>query len=397
MADNEGFRDDWASKDFYRSSASPRTPARPTSRRPTASWPGPTTPTPTPATTPSTRRSRPSPRPTTSSATRQARASTTRSARCRRAAASARMGCGGGGFGGGGGFDLNDLLRDRARLRAAGSATCSATCSAARQRARTSAGPAAPGRRRREHGDHRLHRRLEGVTVSLRLTSDTACPDLPGHRRQARHPPAHLPGVRGRRLRRVRHRRRVLDQRDLPGLRRPPARLRRGLPDLPRQRPRHVGAHHPGPHPGRREGRREDPAQGQGRRRRATAARRATSSSTSRSRRHRVFGRKDDNLTIDVPVSFDEAALGGEVKIPTLGGAPVTLKLPPGTPNGRTFRVRGKGATKRDGTQGRPARHGRGAGPGHPRPDRPRGPRGLPRGHRRQAAARGPVRGMSTP
>jgi molecular chaperone DnaJ len=67
---------------------------------------------------------------------------------------------------------------------------------------------------------------------------------------------------------------------------------------------------------------------------------------------HRVFGRKDDNLTIDVPVSFDEAALGAEVKIPTLGGAPVTLKLPPGTPNGRTFRVRGKGATKRDGSKG---------------------------------------------
>ncbi|SEB79391.1 molecular chaperone DnaJ [Nocardioides exalbidus] len=67
---------------------------------------------------------------------------------------------------------------------------------------------------------------------------------------------------------------------------------------------------------------------------------------------HRVFGRKDDNLTIDVPVSFDEAALGAEVRIPTLGGSPVTLKLPAGTPNGRTFRVRGKGATKRDGSKG---------------------------------------------
>jgi molecular chaperone DnaJ len=67
---------------------------------------------------------------------------------------------------------------------------------------------------------------------------------------------------------------------------------------------------------------------------------------------HRVFGRSGDNLTLDVPVSFDEAALGAEVKIPTLGGAPVTLKIPPGTPNGRTFRVRGKGATKRDGTKG---------------------------------------------
>jgi molecular chaperone DnaJ len=67
---------------------------------------------------------------------------------------------------------------------------------------------------------------------------------------------------------------------------------------------------------------------------------------------HRVFGRKGDNLTLDVPVSFDEAALGADVKIPTLGGTPVTVKIPPGTPNGRTFRVRGKGARKSDGTYG---------------------------------------------
>jgi molecular chaperone DnaJ len=67
---------------------------------------------------------------------------------------------------------------------------------------------------------------------------------------------------------------------------------------------------------------------------------------------HRLFGRKDDNLTLDVPVSFDEAALGADVKIPTLGGAPVTLKVPAGTPNGRTFRVRGRGAKKKDGTNG---------------------------------------------
>jgi molecular chaperone DnaJ len=67
---------------------------------------------------------------------------------------------------------------------------------------------------------------------------------------------------------------------------------------------------------------------------------------------HRVFGRKDDNLTLDVPISFDEAVLGAEIKIPTLGGAPVTLKIPAGTPNGRTFRVRGKGAKRSDGTRG---------------------------------------------
>lgn len=67
---------------------------------------------------------------------------------------------------------------------------------------------------------------------------------------------------------------------------------------------------------------------------------------------HRLFGRKDDHLTLDVPVSIDELALGAEIRIPTLGGAPVTLKVPPGTPNGRTFRVRGKGAQRADGTRG---------------------------------------------
>jgi molecular chaperone DnaJ len=73
---------------------------------------------------------------------------------------------------------------------------------------------------------------------------------------------------------------------------------------------------------------------------------------TVKVRPHRLFGRKGDNLTLDVPVSFDELALGAEIKVPTLGGGPVTLKVPAGTPNGRTFRVRGRGATKKDGTKG---------------------------------------------
>jgi molecular chaperone DnaJ len=67
---------------------------------------------------------------------------------------------------------------------------------------------------------------------------------------------------------------------------------------------------------------------------------------------HRLFGRTGDNLTLDVPVSFDEVALGAEIKVPTLEGAAVTLKIPAGTPNGRTFRVRGRGARKKDGTKG---------------------------------------------
>ncbi|MFD8010671.1 molecular chaperone DnaJ [Streptomyces sp. NPDC058955] len=67
---------------------------------------------------------------------------------------------------------------------------------------------------------------------------------------------------------------------------------------------------------------------------------------------HPVFGRKDDNLTVTVPISYTEAALGGEIKVPTLGGPAVTLKLPAGTPNGRTMRARGKGAVRKDGTRG---------------------------------------------
>jgi molecular chaperone DnaJ len=67
---------------------------------------------------------------------------------------------------------------------------------------------------------------------------------------------------------------------------------------------------------------------------------------------HPVFGRSGDNLTVTAPVSFDEAALGAEVAVPTLGGGRVTVKLPPGTPNGRTFRVRGKGVARKDGTRG---------------------------------------------
>ncbi|RNL84385.1 molecular chaperone DnaJ [Halostreptopolyspora alba] len=67
---------------------------------------------------------------------------------------------------------------------------------------------------------------------------------------------------------------------------------------------------------------------------------------------HSLFGKSGDNLTITVPVTFPEAALGAEVRVPTLNGLPVTVKIPPGTPNGRTFRVRGKGATRRDGTMG---------------------------------------------
>jgi molecular chaperone DnaJ len=69
-------------------------------------------------------------------------------------------------------------------------------------------------------------------------------------------------------------------------------------------------------------------------------------------RPHAVFGRRGPNLTLTLPVTFPEAALGATVKVPTLNGPAVSVKIPAGTTSGRTLRVRGKGVTKRDGTKG---------------------------------------------
>jgi molecular chaperone DnaJ len=58
---------------------------------------------------------------------------------------------------------------------------------------------------------------------------------------------------------------------------------------------------------------------------------------------HQLFGRDGDHLSITVPVTFAEAALGADVTVPTLEGEPVTIRVPAGTRSGRTFRVRGRG------------------------------------------------------
>jgi molecular chaperone DnaJ len=60
---------------------------------------------------------------------------------------------------------------------------------------------------------------------------------------------------------------------------------------------------------------------------------------------HPLFGRKGPDLTLTVPVTFPEAALGANITVPTLEGSPVTLKIPPGTRSGRTFRVKGRGVS----------------------------------------------------
>ena len=67
---------------------------------------------------------------------------------------------------------------------------------------------------------------------------------------------------------------------------------------------------------------------------------------------HPVFVRKGDNITLTVPVTFVEAALGGQISVPVPRGGSVTLRVPAGTTTGRTFRVRDKGILRKDGTHG---------------------------------------------
>ena len=258
-----------------------------------------------------------------------------------------------GGFGfpsgaGQGGFDVSDLFGDRAR---GGGGLGDMFGDLFGTRARTSQARPRRGADVETTATIGFTEALEGVTISLRLTSDAPCPDCSGTGGKPGTTP-HIctqcegagfvvvstggafsmnetcPACGGRQL--------VYDdpcptcQGSGRGLsaRAIQARIPAGVKDGQRIRLRGKGA----------AGESGGPA--------------GDLFVTVKVRPHRVFGRKGDALTLDVPVSFDEAALGAEIKIPTLGGAPVTLKLPPGTPNGRTFRIRGKGARRSDGTVG---------------------------------------------
>ncbi len=61
---------------------------------------------------------------------------------------------------------------------------------------------------------------------------------------------------------------------------------------------------------------------------------------------HPVFSRKGENIHVTVPVSFTEAALGADIPVPTLEGDEVKVRIAPGTQNGKTFRVKGRGVKK---------------------------------------------------
>ncbi|GAA5141474.1 molecular chaperone DnaJ [Nocardioides marinquilinus] len=264
------------------------------------------------------------------------------------------FGGGGGGYrytggGSGGGFNLDDILGDRNRSGGFGE-MFGDLFSGGGRRTQQARRPV-KGTDVESSTTVGFTDALDGVTVSLRLTSDAACPDCQGTGGKPGTKPRICPecegagyvvsGVGGafsmnETCPRCGGRQLIYDERCPTcqgsgrgtSARTIQARIPAGVKDGQRIRLRGKGA------PGENGG----PA--------------GDLYITVKVTPHRVFGRSGDNLTIDVPVGFDEAALGAEVKIPTLGGAPVTLRVPAGTPSGRTFRVRGRGATRKDGTRG---------------------------------------------
>ena len=65
-----------------------------------------------------------------------------------------------------------------------------------------------------------------------------------------------------------------------------------------------------------------------------------------------MFGRSGDNLTVSVPVTITELALGADIKVPTHRGPAVTLRIKPGSANVTVMRVPGRGVRRKDGTMG---------------------------------------------
>jgi DnaJ-class molecular chaperone len=67
-------------------------------------------------------------------------------------------------------------------------------------------------------------------------------------------------------------------------------------------------------------------------------------------RPHQVFKREGDDIVVDLPITLDEAVLGGKVEVPTISGR-VSVTVPPGANTGQTLRLKGRGV-KRGSTSG---------------------------------------------
>ena len=60
-------------------------------------------------------------------------------------------------------------------------------------------------------------------------------------------------------------------------------------------------------------------------------------------KKHPLFERQDQDLYVEIPISYTQAALGDEVSVPTLSGEKGTITVPEGTQTGSVFRLRGQG------------------------------------------------------
>jgi len=67
-----------------------------------------------------------------------------------------------------------------------------------------------------------------------------------------------------------------------------------------------------------------------------------------RVRPHPVFKREGDDIIVEVPITIDEAVLGGKIEVPTIGGR-VFAKVPPGSNTGQTLRLKGRGIKSKSG------------------------------------------------
>jgi DnaJ-class molecular chaperone len=65
-------------------------------------------------------------------------------------------------------------------------------------------------------------------------------------------------------------------------------------------------------------------------------------------RPHPVFKREGDDILVEVPITFDEAVLGGKIEVPTIAGR-VFATVPPGSNTGKTLRLKGRGIKSRSG------------------------------------------------
>jgi molecular chaperone DnaJ len=65
---------------------------------------------------------------------------------------------------------------------------------------------------------------------------------------------------------------------------------------------------------------------------------------------HEFFDRRENDLYCHIPVTFPQAALGSRLAVPTLEGEEESLNLPAGTQTGSTFRIKGRGVSKRGGS-----------------------------------------------